>query len=392
METTAIHRADRGALQTLVLTCGIFLAAGTMLSSLGPYLPFLAESSRMDLASLGWIFTTFSGGVVLTQAGFGIASARLGLRGVLATGTLLMGSGILAVSLVSSLPILLVLTGIAGAGFGGVIAAGNVLVARLFVDRSATALNGVNVFFGVGAVIGPLIVGQAGTRLGLPQLALWVGGGLILLFSPLVLWRASAPTTELRPATRSSSAGRRAVRLVLLLGLLLLIYIGTEVGFAGWVTAYMQQSAGLDLSNAALVASGFWLALSVGRMLGAALGMRISARSLLLTTLSGLLVGAALMALSVGNPGLSLTGAMLFGLACGPVFPTVIALITTIARGDDRIAGLALGIGNCGGLVLPALFGLLLTGYGPSTMIGLVLACTAVMLALGAYTLREEGS
>ncbi len=384
--STEMDTPGPSAVRSLILACGVFLASGTMLASLGPCLPFLAGRTGEDLASLSWVFTALSAGVVLMQLGFGPASDRLGLRGVLALGMALMGGGMLAVTLATSLPALLAAAGLAGVGFGGVIAAGNLLVARMFEARSATALNGANVFFGVGSIIGPLIVGQAGARLGLPQAALWAGGALIVALAPLVLWLAGSPGPASRP--RPGPAGELPPAApVWLLGVLLLIYTGTEVGFGGWVTIYMQRSAGLTLADAALVASAFWLALTGGRVLGAALGMRFTARGLLLTALAGLAAGALLMALSLGAPARSLAGALLMGLSCGPVFPTLIAVITTAARGSSGAAGLALGLGNSGGLVLPALFGLLLASYGPPAMIGVVLACALAMLVTGALAM-----
>ncbi|MBX0330718.1 MFS transporter [Oscillochloris sp. ZM17-4] len=390
MSTHTTGAPAQGAIRTLALACGVFLASGTMLASVGPCLPFLAQRAGQELASLSWIFTAFSGGVVVMQVGFGPAADRMGLRGVLAAGMALMGGGMLGLTLATSLAVMLAAAGVAGVGFGGVIAAGNVLVARMFEARSATALNGANVFFGVGAIIGPVIVGQAGERLGLPQAALWAGSALILALAPLVLWLAGSPPAGGHGGA-DEAGGPKMASPVWMLGLLLLIYTGTEVGFGGWVTVYMQRSAGMALADATLMASAFWLALTGGRVLGAALGMQASARGLLLAALAGLAAGALMLALSVGAPGRSLAGVLLLGLACGPVFPTVLALITTAARGDSRAAGLAIGLGNSGGLVLPALLGLLLASYGPQAMISVVLACALAMLATGAVALRGTG-
>jgi fucose permease len=127
-------------------------------------------------------------------------------------------------------------------------------------------------------------------------------------------------------------------------------------------------------------------------MLGAALGMRLTAPTLLLMALCGLLAGAGLLMLSVGSYWPSLAGVLLLGLSCGPVFPTALALITAAARGGNGAAGLALGLGNSGGLVLPALLGLTLARYGPSAMIGTLLAFAIAMLALGVFALRNVGA
>jgi fucose permease len=50
-----------------------------------------------------------------------------------------------------------------------------------------------------------------------------------------------------------------------ILAILLLIYIGTEVGFNGWLTVYLISGSSLAPASAALIVSGFWLALTLGR-------------------------------------------------------------------------------------------------------------------------------
>jgi fucose permease len=288
-----------------------------------------------------------------------------------------MGVGALGVTLSGSLIAMLVCALLAGFGFGAVLTAGNLLVARLFAARSAAALNGVNVFFGVGSVLGPALAGLAGARLGLPQLGLWAGAALLLLLAPAILAFAAPP-----PAGQAASgpAGKPSSAAVIwLLALLLLLYVGTEVGFGGWVTVYLLNGANFSPATAALLASGFWLALTGGRVIGAALGLRMTPLTLLSAALAGLVAGAALLLLGGGAP--TIAGVLLLGLSCGPVFPTTLSVVTTAAGGAGRV-GLVLALGNCGGMILPALFGVLLSRYGPAAMAGTVLAASAAMLGL----------
>src|SRR6266536_1707543 len=154
MELT--HQISTAPRRTMALACGVFLMAGITLAGLGPTLPHLAVNVGYDLAALGWLFTAISAGVVLAQFGAGPASDRLGQRPVLSAGMLLI---------------------------------------------SAAALNGVNVFFGIGSMIGPVVSGVAGARLGLPQAALWVGAGLLIALAPTVLGRMARP----RPRTAAAA-------------------------------------------------------------------------------------------------------------------------------------------------------------------------------------------
>jgi len=370
----------------MVLSCAVFLSAGVMFAGIGPALPLLARQIGQDIGVLGGLFTAISFGVILAQLGAGRAGARFGQRFVLAAGMLLMGIGSLGVSLGPTLVTLLTAALLLGIGFGGVLAAGNLLVAQIFPTRSAAALNGVNLFFGMGSMLGPALAGLAGARLGVPQAALWAGAGLLLALAPMVLGYAARPASHAATSRAEHQPAHPAAGW--LLGLLLLIYIGTEVGFSGWLTVYLIAGNHLAPAGAALVVSGFWLALTLGRTLGAVLGMRIAPALLLAISLLGILSGAILLVLGVGNNAISIAGVLCMGLSCGPVFPTVLAIVATTARDSGTTTSLVLAIGNGGGLIVPVLLGVLLTQYGPLAAAIMVLVAALAMLALCLPMLR----
>jgi fucose permease len=376
--------------RTMVLACAVFLSAGVMFAGIGPTLPLLARQIGQDIAVLGGLFTAVSLGIILAQLGAGRAGARFGQRFVLAFGMLLMGSGSLGVSLGSTLAMLLAAALVLGVGFGGVLAAGNLLVAQLFPLRSAAALNGVNLFFGVGSMLGPALAGLAGARLGVPQAALWAGAGLLLALAPMVLGYAARPARQVDTLRPEHQPAHPATGW--LLGLLLLLYIGTEVGFSGWLTVYLIAGSNLAPASAALVVSGFWLALTLGRTLGAVLGMRLTPALLLVVSLLGMLSGAILLVLGVGNHVISIAAILCFGLSCGPVFPTVLAIVASTARDSGTTTSLVLAIGNGGGLIVPLLLGVLLTQYGPLAAASMVLVAALAMLALCAAVLWTSTS
>jgi fucose permease len=371
----------------LALACAVFLSAGVTLAGLGPALPQLALNIGREIASLGWMFTAMSAGIILAQFGAGPASDRFGQPPVLAAGMLLMSIGAVGVTLGTSLVLLLAGALLTGIGFGCVLSAGNVLVALLFPTRSAAALNGANVFFGLGSVIGPALAGFAGARLGRPESALWAGALILLALVPAVLSGARPARAGAREP--GSAAGGRASSSLWLISALLLVYIGTEVGFGAWVTVYMITSARLLPVAAALVASCYWLALTLGRVLGSVAGMRLAPAHLLMLSLLGVLAGTAVLNLGVGSLAGSVAGALLFGLSCGPVFPTVLAIVTGAARASGTAASLVLAVGNCGGLIIPALLGLLLSQYGAPAAAGLLLGTALIMVALCAVLLRS---
>jgi fucose permease len=386
MERTSTFGA--AAYRTMALACAVFLSAGVMFAGLGPTLPLLARQIGQDIAVLGGLFTAVSLGIILAQVGAGRASGRFGQRSVLAAGMLLMGVGSVGVTLGPNLVALLGAALLLGLGFGGVLAGGNLLVAQLFPSRSAAALNGVNLFFGLGSMLGPALAGFAGAGLGAPQAGMWAGAGLLLALAPMVLVYAAQPAGQASVARAEHEPAHPAAGW--LLGLLLLIYIGTEVGFSGWLTVFMTAGGNLAPAGAALVLSGFWLALTLGRTLGAVLGMRLAAPLLLMISLLGLLSGATLLVLGLSNQFVSIAGVLLLGLSCGPVFPTVLAIVANTARDSGATTSLVLAIGNGGGLIVPVLLGVLLTQYGPLAAASMVVVAALAMLALCAAVLWTQ--
>jgi fucose permease len=347
----------------------------------------LAAQIDVDVAALGGLFTTFSAGVMLAQLGVARASRRFGQRATLAASMLLTCAGCLAIAQGISLLALFGAALLGGFGFGGVMATGNTLVAQLFPSGSTAALNGINLFFGVGSIVGPSLAAAANARLSAPQIALWIGAGAMAILSPVVLGAVAGGPGGVANA-RAGAPSAAPVR-SWLLGLLLLVYTGTEIGFGAWLTLYMISSAAMDAASAALVVSSFWLALTSGRALVVALGARISTHRLLRLCLGGLLLGAVLLALGVGNIALTLAGVLLFGLSCGPVFPTVVALVASSAGGAAATSRVLL-LGNGGAMLVPALLGLLLTRYGPPAVTALLVLAALLMLGLGVAAMRPR--
>lgn len=383
-----MHRLfSSAAHRTLVIMCVVFFAAGLLLAVIGPSLPVLATRIGLDIAALGGLFTAISTGVILTQLGVAWANRRFGQRTTLATSMVLISIGGVAIAQGSSIVALFVAGFLSGIGFGGIIATGNTLAAQLFPARSAAVLNVVNLFFGVGSIVGPALAAIANTRFGAPQLALWVGAGIMVLVVPVMLStraRESTNATSNAGGTRSSFQVRGWV-----MGLLLLVYTGSEIGFGAWLTLYMTTSTAVDATNAALVVSGFWLALTSGRALAAVFGIRLSAHNLLRFCLIGFLIGAALLAFSIGNIILTIASTLVIGLSCGPVFPTALALVTSSPNGS-RIMSTVLVLGNIGGLIVPALIGFLLTRSGPAAVTILMVLGSLAMIGLISVVVRQQ--
>jgi fucose permease len=367
----------------LVLSCCIFFVIGINSSTLGAVLPYLANNAGITLATAGAIITTVFLGALLAQLAIGPINDRIGPARVLVVAMLVAGAGLVAASLSHSLLLTLALIFVSGTGTGAMIVSTNVMLAVVFESRSVFALNFSNVFYGVGAICGPALCALMAQQWGSTLPIMWVTAGLLALLSPgaLLLRVPRHVASPVGDGTPGASIYRSP--LLWAMAGVLLIYVGTEAGTSGWSITYLGRATGLELEVAALALSGFYVALTAGRLVGAIVGVWIGARSLLSVSYIGATVGALMLMLSGGNATVMVSALVLFGFFLGPIYPTVVSLVTTtFVEAPGRAASFVMAVGSIGGMTIPWMLGALLDWSGTYASITLLVGCALGMLAL----------
>ncbi len=379
--------SDRSTNRTLIVSAGIFFSIG-MLAALGLTLPEFARNNGTSLGEAGAVFTALFLGSIPAQVVSGWLNDRFGPRPILVAGILAMAVGLLGATLSRSFPITLACMAFAGLGDGALILGANVMVAQGFTQRRTSALNLLNVFFGVGGIIGPLVAGASLGIWGAAMPALWFLAALLVLTLPAVLSLSVA-----RESAREENAPPQGPlyrsSVIWLFSFLLLLYVGVEVGTGGWIPTYMERTTRMAAETAALVASGLYMAITAGRLIGAALGTRLSSERVLLVSMVGAVLGGLMMLLSVGSVWLTVAAVLLLGASFGPVYPTVLAIVTArFPVGSGKAASLVIASGSVGGTLLPWFQGMLIEGLGAPSLAQSVAGATVGMLAiLGVFAL-----
>lgn len=379
----------RTPLGTIILSCIVFITLGILTAALGPVLPDLAQNTHSSLEATGAIFTALFLGALVSQSVSGPMTDKLGPRPVLIAGMVILVAGMLGVSFAGTYFWLVVSGFIAGLGHGAVDISTNILVAKVFKERSVTALNLVNFFFGVGAVVGPAVVSVSlrSTSTGIP--AIWIGSGVLTICIPFVAGFLLSPKDIPLPESPSANKPFYFSPLLWIAGLLLFVYVGTENGIGGWTAAYMQRTTTMGADAAALIVAGFWLALTIGRLIGALVGTKWSSGFLLNISLIGAILGGVLMAFSTGNQNLTILAVLITGLFFGPIYPTTFSITTSLFnQSSGKAASIVVAMASLGGMVIPPLQGILLVRYSPNSSVLLVAGCTITMLVL--FILRNH--
>jgi fucose permease len=364
------------------------LVMGMLSGALGPLIPGLSARLAVPIDALGALFTALFLGALTLQCAGGWLNERLGLRTMVMAGTALLTLGVGCLALAPSLPALLVCAAMAGAGLGAVDASANVLVASVYDPRRAvSALNILHFAFGAGAVLSPMAAAYAARRWGTPMPALGVAVVIGILHE-------ERERPQLRAGIETSAiGGARGVRVARHRGIeersgaqgeVHFLYVGVEVGVGGWTTVYLGRVTRLDAESIAWVLSGYWLALTGGRLLGALFGLALGARALTALSLAGGVAGA-LLVLAGGagaGTGLTVTGTLLCGLSFGPVFPTVLVIASDLFKeAPNRAITVVIAVSSLGGMALPPLQGVLLNRVSPLASIAFVAAACVLQLA-----------
>src|SRR5579885_1666260 len=307
---------------------------GVYISAIGPGLPSIAARAQMPLAQAGTVLTAiFAGGLVISPLA-GRAMDRLGRRPLLIFGCLVHAAGCLGLSFAGSWLQALGSGVLMGVGDGTLVVGYHVLLAELYPDESGAALNRLNVFFGLGALIGPAIAAASLSAAGDIRYALWfVAAGQAL--AVLVLLSLEPPVRSLSHGHTARSGLRHALARPLFwwLAVLIALYVALEAGLGNWAYTYLH-GGGIGETAASILTSGYWLALTLGRALSPAALKRLREPALLAAVcVAALALAAALLAGAGWREGGALW-IVLLGLVFGPVSPLAFAVAAKQFRHD----------------------------------------------------------
>lgn len=257
-----------------------------------------------------------------------------------------------------------------GLGAGSVDAVLNNFVALRYKARH---MNWLHCFWGVGATLGPYVMGLCLTRgLGWPRGYHVVGivqaALTALLILSLPLWRngGGSEKTGREEEEKEKIAPPKAIGTLLRLpgaGKTLaafFCYCSLEHVTGLWGSSYMVMAKGLAADQAASLIALFYLGITAGRFASGFLSARLDDRAMIRIGQGLALLGVLLLPFARGIPQLRI-GFVLIGLGCAPIFPGL--LHQTPERFGKTVSqammGLQMACAYLGSTLSP-----LLTGWG----------------------------
>lgn len=386
---------DRGRLAVAVAYCA-FVLVGVSAGVGGVLLPAQMSDYGVDRAKIGITFFVFSAGFMLAGATTGALVHRLGTRVALA-----VGAGIFALAgfYTATRPAfagLVVVQVVLGYGIGVLESVLNTYLAQL--PGAARRVNWLHAFFGVGALLGPLLAtwmlrswSWTSVWLVISVLLVPLLVGVLLTF-PRPGICAPEPGIVAEPGISAPGTVRRGLleatvrdRSVQLGALFLAVYVGLEISVGNWGYSFLVDGRGRSQLLAGYAVSGFWLGLTAGRFVISPVAVRIGLSEIGMTfaCLTGIVaaIGLIWLASAAAADGASFA---LLGFFLGPIFPTTMAVTPRLT--EQRLVPTAIGVINgvsvIGGSVLPWLAGTITQSAGVSTLVPFCVALAALLLLI----------
>jgi FHS family Na+ dependent glucose MFS transporter 1 len=357
--------------RSVALYFASFLVMGLSLSVLGPALTQLRERSSTGIGGIGILFVGQSLGYVIGSFFAGRLLDRYRSHQVFAASFGVLAVGLALVPAFDALPALFSVFLVIGFGGASIDVGANTMIVWELRERVGRSMNALHMCFGIGAVTAPLFVhvGLTIATRSAAVLCVVLAGAALSIPGPAAPHSARHEHTDATP------------RLMLMLAVFFFLYVGLEIGFAGWIHTYGEEIQFSDLA-ATWLTTTFWLSFTVGRLLASAFANRISAQMLLASSCGLTIVAAVGLILGDGSNASVWIGTVAMGLATAPQFPAMLTYIERHVHVTGQATAWFVGGAGVGGLVFPWLIGRWFDATGAT-------ALPWAMLLLGSLTVAS---
>ena len=364
----------------MTATLFVFFVSGASSVLLGNLMPFLREMYDISYARAGFLLSLPSWGNLAAILLAGYLPTYIGRR-----------KTVLLTAVWMTVAFCLITFGIGGAaalGFAcamiGVARGGNTnfcntMMSTLPGKKSAIGYNLLHGAFAVGAVLSPLalIACTRGNDMGWKTMT--AGIVILCLLQLTVYSRMNLPIEKITKSIKQVDRSFLNNKSFWLGAAILFFYISTEYAIVNWLVTYFKDTGILSADVSQLMTSLLWIVIFIGRMIGAALVGKVSRKIILVVDGVGLLVFFLLVFFSRSELPIFL-GIMGVGLFMATIYTSALALGTASIKGNDLGVSTMIFVGSTGGIITPAVVGMVAEKAGIQMGMGVVVAVTVLLL------------
>lgn len=335
----------------------VFVLFGTTAALYGPLLISFSHRFNVSLPVAGAVLSVHFVGALCGVALGWFALNRFRGNAVLSAALVVMAAGAGGAALSQRWVFFLASVFVIGIGFGAMDFTLNALLVRTPVVGRAHRLSLANAGYGLGAVIGPVLIIAIHPHnfpilfAGIAVVAVALSTSNRGLHAPPLHAEAK------RRAFEARNAQRRPILVTFIVAYIL--YVAIESSSAGWIAPHLHR-VGYSQSVASLATAGFWLGLTIGRVGVGPLHRRLTDKNLVLGGLGFTFILGAAAFSGVLAP----YAYPLVGLALASVYPMGLIWYTVLCPHDADGLALMILFMMAGGVIGPGAVSLVVSMAG----------------------------
>ncbi|MEI0509314.1 MFS transporter [Brachyspira intermedia] len=337
-----------------------FISLGLPDALLGSAWPTMHKELNVPISHAGIISMIISAGTIISSLQSDRLTKKFGTGKITAFSVAMTAIALFGFSITHSYIFLCVWAIPYGLGAGSVDASLNNYVALHYESKHMSWLH---CMWGIGATIGPYIMGYALTNnnwnagyryISIMQIVLTA-----ILFFSISLWKKNDEENKEKISTKVLSLkeiikipGAREIMICFF------CYCALEATTGLWASSYLNIYKGVDIKTAASFGSLFYIGITVGRAISGFITMKLNDNQMIVLGESLILIGMILMIIPAVNI-VSLIGFIIVGLGCAPIYPSIIHSTPSNfgAENSQAIIGVQMASAYIGTLAMPPLFG-----------------------------------
>ncbi|RCX09076.1 fucose permease [Anaerobacterium chartisolvens] len=355
-----------------------FLTIGAVSSLMGAALPSIRTSLGINYSQSGLILSGQFLGMCLTAIIGGYLADRLGKKPLLIAGSIFLATGLLGSMASYSFTSLFIWNIIAGVGFGIYEVGINALCSDFCDSNKGNAMNRLHFFFGVGAILAPILVTASSKSL-LGWRACFGICAVLPLIVGIMLFRIKVNENAKEKKSYFGTAYRNLF--IWLAGASIFIYVGIETSVYGWIPALWEKLSPGGLIPPTLVTTFFWVSLTIARLFTGKIADYMGFGRYL--TASGIAGVAAAFILLISPSDIAvLICIILLGFILAGIFPTVMASATShFPEQSGMVTAFISVFSALGGVLIPTQIGYFADIFTVEVIPQIIFAASALMLA-----------
>ena len=306
-----------------ISACLGMLLFGISLITLGSIATDLQAKFELDPIATGTLFSILPFGILAGSLVFGPVCDRYGYKLLLIFACVGMFTGFQGIAFAPSLSILKISVLVFGIGAGIVNGATNALVADISEENRGANLSLLGVFFGLGALGMPLILGVVSGRI--PSFEVVAAVGWLTLAVGILYAVIRLPPAKPQVDASSTNWNRLFSLLLLLIAFFLFFQSALEAIVNNWATTYLIKH-GIAKDDALFALSLHITGMVVARLLTGSVFRRVPQVGIMWSCLALLAIGIFLMQIGSSFP-VTAAGLILSGAGLSGGFPIMLGFV-----------------------------------------------------------------